>query len=179
MNTWYIGLYKAFIYASVIAFIIGFCSESKTSFGAYMAGYSVLILAICLILLELFNSILGNTAVSVNSVYSIIVTTGPLLLTLGIISFIFYMLIVNKHKILEGHVSNSYNSFNNIIVLLILCQMYMLFTSIDSDQYKSTKKISKVTMSIIYFLVLLTGISSSILYIILKYYTTDGFTTIL
>ena len=174
-NTWYANLYIAFIYASLIAFLIGLGSETKTSFGAYMAGYSVLILALCMILIELFQSILSNAPFSSSVMYSIFISTGPLILTLGIISFIFYMFIVYKNKIIEEHVSNSFNSFNSVIALLIMCEMYLLYTNIRSDQYKSTRKLSQVTMSLVYLLVLLSGICSSILYIILKYYSTDGF----
>lgn len=174
MNTWYSGLYKAFLYSSMIAFIIGFATDSKTSFAAYISGYSVLVLAISIMLIELFSPLMSNHAATI-SVYSIFMATGPLMLMLGMIGFILYMLITHKTNIIEGHVSSGYNSFNTVLVMLMACQLYLLYTNISTEQYKTTKKISQVTMSILYLLVLLTGICSSILYVILKYYTTDGF----
>lgn len=175
MNTWYSGLYKAFMYASVIAFIIGFCTTDATSLGAYLAGYSVLVLSISIILVELFIPILSTSgSPTAATMYALLLNTGPLLLLLGIIGFILYMIIINRPKIIEGDVSSSFQSFNTILVFLMFCQLYLLSNQLSTDQYKMTKKISPVTMSLIYFLVLLSGICSSILYVILNYYTTDG-----
>ena len=55
MALWYSSVYKAFILASVIAFLICFFSSGTVSFGAALAGYSLLIMSIMLILIILFN----------------------------------------------------------------------------------------------------------------------------
>lgn len=81
-----------------------------------------------------------------------------------------------KSIILDNHVSGGYNSFSNINVILILLQLYIVYTNINTDSFEKTGKISKVTSSVIYLLSILTGISSIIIYTILKYFTTDGFT---
>ena len=54
MTDWYSTIYKACIYSACVAFILGFFSSNSTSLGAYLAGYSVLILAILMILTILF-----------------------------------------------------------------------------------------------------------------------------
>jgi hypothetical protein len=53
MSNWYNGIYKGFIITSAIAFIIAFFSQGEVSLGAYIAGYSVLTLAIIMILIIL------------------------------------------------------------------------------------------------------------------------------
>jgi len=166
--------------ASLVAFIIGFFSQSKTSLGAYIAGYSVLTLGIMMILIILFNNILriSPNGSSFQILYSILMTTGPFLLMLAVIGFVLYLLINYKNKIIEGNISTSYNSFSTIIVLLLLIQVYFVYTSITTDNFKSTGKISKVTSSLIYLLGVLTAICSIILSTILKYYSTDGFTNV-
>ena len=58
MKDWYSSIYKAFIMASVIAFLISFFSSGEVSLGASLAGYSVLILGIMMILIILFQNIL-------------------------------------------------------------------------------------------------------------------------
>jgi hypothetical protein len=180
MKDWYSAIYKAFIITSIITFIIGFFSEGKVSLGSYIAGYSVLILGIMMILLILFNSIMKITEgqSTTQILYTILLTTGPFILMLGVIAFILYLMINYKSIILENHVSNGYHSFSNITVILILIQLYIVYTNISSDSFESSGKMSKVTSSMIYLLGILSAISSIILFTILKYFTTDGFSTL-
>ena len=180
MADWYSGIYKACIIASLVAFIIGFFTQSQTALGAYIAGYSVLTLGIMMILLILFNNILrvSSNGSAFQIIYSILMTSGPFLLILAVIGFVLYLLINYKDRIIAGHIAPSYNSFSNIIVMLLLLQVYLVYTNISTDSFKSTGKISKVTSSFIYLLGVLTSICSIILATILKYYSTDGFTNI-
>ena len=131
-----------------------------------------------MILLILFNSIMkiteGQSALQI--LYTILLTAGPFLLMLGVIAFILYLMIKYKSNILDNHVSNGYNSFSNINIILILIQLYIVYTNITSENFEKTGKMSKVTSSIVYLLGVLSAISSIILYTILKYFTTDGFT---
>ena len=179
MSSWYSSIYKAFIISAIISFVIGFFSEGKVSLGSYITGYSVLILGIMMILLILFNSIMkiteGQTILQI--LYTILLTAGPFLLMLVVIALILYLMITYKSIILEGHVANGYHSFSNINIILILIQLYIVYTNISSDSFEKTGKMSKVTSSMVYLLGVLSTITSIILYTILRYFTTDGFTT--
>ena len=179
MSGWYSSIYKAFIISAIISFVIGFFSEGKVSLGSYITGYSVLILGIMMILLILFNSIMKITeGQSIFQIlYTILLTAGPFLLMLGVIAFILYLMITYKSIILEGHVANGYHSFSNINIILILIQLYIVYTNISSDSFEKTGKMSKVTSSMVYLLGVLSTITSIILYTILRYFTTDGFTS--
>ena len=177
MSSWYSSIYKAFIISAIISFVIGFFSEGKVSLGSYITGYSVLILGIMMILLILFNSIMKITeGQSIFQIlYTILLTAGPFLLMLGVIAFILYLMITYKSIILQGHVANGYHSFSNINIILILIQLYIVYTNISSDSFEKTGKMSKVTSSMVYLLGVLSTITSIILYTILRYFTTDGF----
>ena len=177
MADWYSSIYKGFIIAGMIAFTIGFLTQGETSLGAYMSGYSVLILGIMMILIVLFNNILnisqGNSTFQL--LYTILLATGPFILMLGVISFILYLLITYKENIINNRVTSEYYSFTNINVILLLLQLYLVYTNITTEKFITTGKISKVTSSIIYLLGVLGIICSIILFTILKYFTTDGF----
>ena len=179
MEVWYLTIYKACIIASVVALIIGFSTQSETSLGAYISGYSVLIFGILMILVILFSNILkvtqNNSTIQIIS--SIILVSGPFILILGIISFLLYLLINYKNKIIAGHVAPGYHSFNTIISLLLFIQLYLIYTNINTDNFKSTGNMSRVISSMLYLLSIITAICSIILYTILKYYSTDGFRT--
>ena len=168
-----------YIISAIISFVIGFFSEGKVSLGSYITGYSVLILGIMMILLILFNSIMKITeGQSIFQIlYTILLTAGPFLLMLGVIAFILYLMITYKSIILQDHVANGYHSFSNINVILILIQLYIVYTNITSDSFEKTGKMSKVTSSMVYLLGVLSAITSIILYTILRYFTTDGFTS--
>lgn len=180
MKDWYSTVYKACILAAVISFILGFFTESKTSLGAYIAGYSVLILAVLMILIVLFNNVLkiGGNDSALQIIYSILMMTGPFILILGVISFVLYLLIKYYSNIVDGKTAPSYNSFSNIIVMLLLIQLYLVYSNINTEKFDTTGKLSKVTSSIVYLIGVITAICSIILYTILKYYSTDGFTCI-
>jgi hypothetical protein len=180
MSTWYSGVYKALIITSVISFIIGFFSQGSVSLGAILAGYSVLILAVMLILIIIFKNIINvtNGQSSSQVLLTMLITTGPFLVMLGVISFILYLIINYKSIIIANHVSQSYYVFSNIAVLLFLAQIYLVYLNIDSERFATTGKMSKVTSSLIYLVGLLTWTCSLILFIVLKYYTTDGFRSI-
>ena len=177
MSNWYSSIYKGLIIASVVAFIIGFFSAGNVSIDSYIAGYSVLILGIMMILIILFNGLLNinQGLTNLQLLYTIILTSGPFLLMLGVIAFILYLMITYKNKIIEGHVSSGYYSFSNISVILLLIQLYIVYMNISTPKFDETGKISKVTSSIVYLLGVLTAISSIIMFTILKYFTTDGF----
>jgi hypothetical protein len=177
MANWYSSIYKAGIYASIICFIIGFFSTPQIALGSYIAGYSVLSLSIMMILIIIFNGILKTTSNSstLQSLYTILMSSGPFIIMFGIIGFILYLLINYYNKIKSGQISSNYNSFNNIIIMLILLQVYLVYKNIDNETFEMSGKISKITSSMIYLLGVLTMICSINLYIILKYFTTDGF----
>lgn len=180
MKDWYSTIYKACIFASIVAFIIGFFAGTEVGLGSYIAGYSVLTLGIMMILVILFSNVLrvsGNGSIF-QILSSILMTSGPFILILGIIAFVLYQLINYKNNIIAGRVAPGYYSFSNIIVILLLLQIYLVYTNIDTEGFQSSGKLSKVTSGVIYLLGVLTGISSIILYTILKYYSTDGFKNI-
>jgi lysylphosphatidylglycerol synthetase-like protein (DUF2156 family) len=180
MSDWYSSMYKGFILASIVSFIIAFFTKGSVSLSAYIAGYSVLILGIMMILLILFNKILGITQgqTSFQILYTILMTTGPFILMLSVVAFILYLMITYKNKILEEYIPQGYYSFSNIFIILLFIQLYIVYTKISTDKFESTGKISSVTSSILYLLGVLDAICSIIIFTILKYFSTDGFRTL-
>jgi hypothetical protein len=178
MDDWYSIIYKACIYASIVAFIIGFFTTSSASLGAYLAGYSVLVLGVMMILVIVFSNVLkvSSNAPTLQLLYSIFTTAGPFILIFGVISFVLYLLIQYKNNIIDGQIAPGYYSFSNIIIVLLMMQLFLVLTNISTQKFETTGTMSKVTSSMIYLLGVLTAISSIILYTILKYYSTDGFT---
>ena len=174
---WYSGVYKALIIASVVSFLISFFSTGNMSYNSLISGYSTLTLGIMLILTILISKILEitkNDPVS-QMFITILVSLGPFLLMLAVIGFILYLIIFYKTPILENHVSQSYYKFSNITIILLLIQIYIVYKNINTKEFVISGKISKVTSSLIYLIGVLSSLSAMIIYIVLKYFRTDGF----
>ena len=178
MSNWYSTVYKACIIAGIISFLLGFFTTSGTSLGAFIAGYSVIILAILMILIFSVNNILiiDEDDSILHFLYSILTITGPFIFILSIITFVLYLLIKYKNSILDENIAPGYNSYSNVIVILSLIQIYLVYRNITTDKFDTTGKLSIVTSSIVYLIGTITAIHSLMLYRILEYYSTDGFT---
>ena len=181
MKDWFSRVYIGFIVSSILSFLIAFFSEGITSYGAYISGYLILIIAIMLIILTLFNKILNNTTqegTSFSSLMKVLSTSIPFLIMLFTIAFLFYIMIIYKDRIIDNQISPSYYSFNNINIILLLIQIYLVYEIITSKEFETAGIFPKLTANIVVLLGILGMISSINIFIILKYYTTDGFTTI-
>jgi hypothetical protein len=174
---WYSSVYKALIIGSVVSFLINFFSSGKTAYGSLISGYSTLTLGVMLILIILITKVLEITKndSTIQIMLSILITLGPFLLMFAVIGFILYLILFYKEPILENQVSHNYYTFSNITVVLLLIQVYIVYQNITTKEFDISGKISKITSSLIYLIGVLTSISAMILYIILKYFRTDGF----
>ena len=178
MNHWYSSIYKSFILVSVILFLITFGTTGNTMIGSLIAGYSTLTLSILMIMIVIINhfvKLTQNTNISVFSIlYNVLLTTGPFALMFGIIGFLLYLTITYQNIISAGHISDSYYTFNTISLILLLLQIYLLYNGISDEKFDKSNQLSKITSSMVYLIGVIDSICVMILYIILKYYTTDG-----
>ena len=174
---WYSGVYKALIIGSVVSFLISFFSSGKMAYGSLVSGYSILTLGVMMILTILISKVLEITKndSTKQMILTILITLGPFLLMLAVIGFILYLIIFYKEPIIDNHVSQNYYTFSNITVILLLIQLYIIYQHINTKEFDISGKISKVTSSLIYLIGVLTSFSAMIIYIILKYFRTDGF----
>lgn len=170
------NIYKAFILASVVLFIVSFFTSGDSTIGSLITAYSTLTISIIMIMLILLNNILRvSQGQSIfNLILSIMLTSGPFLLMLAVVGIMLFCIISYSSAIGKGNVSNNYYTFSNIIVILFLLQIYLLYGNIVSDKFQQTGKISKITLSMVYLVGTITAICSLIVFTILRYFTTDG-----
>ena len=180
MNDWLTNIYKAFIYVSAILFIIALNTTGDTTINATISGYATMIFSILLIMTVIMNGFTQNTkgTSTFQMISTIFITLGPFLLILGIIAALLYLIITYKTIISEGHVSRYYGTFSFLSSILVLVQMYMIYDGINSEKFIKTSQLSKITLSILCLAAILNTICVMILFIILKYYTTDGYQNI-
>lgn len=176
MALWYSTVHKSFIAASIISFIISFFSQGKVSLGSSLAGYCLLLLAIMLVLVILFTSIIKiqNNLSTFQLIIYILMTTGPFILMLGTIGFLIYLTIFYMSAIIAGHVSPTYYTFKNMVIILMLVKIYVTYQHISTSNFEQTGKLSKITFSLLYLFGVIAALCSLILFTLLKYFRTDG-----
>ena len=176
MSDLYSEFYKALIVISFIAFIISFMTSGNMFITSLTAGYFILLIAVIMILIMLFNNIykISQNASTMNVLYSIFMTTGPFLLMVAIISFILYITLLYKKPIVNGEISKNFYTLSNISVALFLLQIFVVYKNINTSKFESTGLLSNVTSKGVYLLGLLTAVCSFNIYNILKYFRTDG-----
>ena len=176
--TWDVYLWKSTIIAAVITFIIYMYTTGINSLNAAIAGYSLLIITILGILIQLIRTPVKEGNSTLKTVINILIQTGPFFIILAIIGVMLYLLISNKNPIINNKVSPSFNTYSNITLFLILILIYFVYNNVMCDGPQcgdDTGKIEKVSNNILFFLSLLTMISTGVVYIILVFYRTDGF----
>ena len=161
MEDWYLSVCKALLIVGKLSFIISFGTSGATSYGAELSGYSSITLAIMLILLMLFK-------------YKNLMAILAFLWLLAIIGFILFSVITHKNQIVNGHVPTYYSTFIEVSMILIIIQTLVIYSSIFTDKFKQNGFISPINIYSSYLLSSLTMMCSIIIFIMLKYYITDG-----
>lgn len=176
MSNWYIVIYKSLIIATVISLIIYNLTFGQQSLGALISGLVVLSFSIIMILFTILYNILKLTekASFLQSTLAILNGSGPFLVMLGVTVFILYLIISNREKIIAGHISDSYYTFSNIAVFIILLQSYFVYSNVNTPKFEATKKLSKSISIMLYLFSVIIGICAGTLFAILKYYSADG-----
>ena len=112
----------------------------------------------------------------INAVFK---NTWALWLMLAPIIFILHLITTNLTRISEGHISEGYYKFVNIAILLIMMQVYNIYTSIKK-RTENTRgddafaKLSTIHSNIVGCLGVANMVCSITLYIILVMFITDG-----
>ena len=175
--TWDVYLWKSTIIAAVITFIIYMYTTGVNSLNAAIAGYSLLIITIMGICIQLIRKPITNEegVSTLKMVWNILMLTGPFFIILGIIGLMLYLFVSNKNPIINNEVSQSFYTFSNITLFLILILIYFIYNNVMCDGADCNGKTGKLNNSIMYLLSILTVVSTGIVYTILTFYRTDGF----
>jgi hypothetical protein len=178
--SWFSIVYKGLILTAIITFIISFFTEGKAAYGAEITGYSILIIAVMMVVINLFVKILNRKSENKGTIgefFNLFLITLPFILMLITLIFVFYLLIYFKDKIMGGNLSPTFYSFNNINLLLVFIEIYILYTVLSEKNFENTGQFPKIKSNLLLLIAVLSIISTINVYIILKYFTTDGFTS--
>jgi len=173
ISEYYKGLYKGIIITTIVVFAIGFATNGETSIRCYQTGYFSFSLSILLILIPILNKLLSKDGPK-KGVSTMMLQTGPFIIILAVVSFLLYFSFKYQDIIVDQRVPQGYFIFSNIATLLLIIQLFVVYSCVTSDNFDKDG-MSSINSSAVLLLAVLTAICTNIIRTILKYFTTDGF----
>ena len=172
-NKWYTIIYNSLLVVGVIIIFCTMGSNSASNLTGTIIGYSFIVTGILLLigyLLNNMNSISGSSF----SLISSLITVGPFVLLIGILTYMIYLLSYYFSQITAGHISSGYYTFMNIFIVLLMIEFYVFYNGTQDKVFKTTGTVGKITGMILYLLELVSIVTAITLGIVLKYFSTDG-----
>jgi hypothetical protein len=154
----------------VVAVILMSGKTDKTSVTALLVVYSILFVSVCIKAVLAGNKLdLSSYGTTMSKILNFMMMFFPFLSILAVILWILVIVSVYYDRITEGKVSDYYTSFMNIAGVMLLIQIYMIF----SETSNKTSQLSLKTYSILRMLSVLASLSVLTVWIVLKFYVTD------
>jgi hypothetical protein len=172
MNNSMAYIYTATIIAGCITVLITARDNSYNSLSGTIVGYALIMIGF-LIMMTITASNIYKSPQQMN-VLSLIFNTGPIVVILALLITVISLISVHFDQIVENRVSPGYNTFTNIIIVIIFCQLLIFFYGMKQPQFKATNKLPKLYNLIIYFLGIISCVAVISLSNVLSYFSTDG-----
>ena len=163
----------AFLYSLVagsgLVVILTSGKSDKGAVTAFQVAYSILFCVVCYKTALIGSKIeLGNIGMMAK-IMNFTIMFFPFLSILIVIMWILVLVFMYYDRITGGKVSDYYTSFMNIASVMLLIQIYMVF----SEAGDKTPPLSLKTYSMLRMLSVLAGLSVITVSIVLKFYVTD------
>lgn len=171
-DAWLFVLYSAILFGAGFLFLIMMTSSIKT-IEAPIIGYIAVLIALLLILTYISSKMRYIPGKS--SILAFIITAGPFLLNAGTIMFFIYLLQKYRNIINDGHVSKQYSFFATVSIFLVFFQIILFYNGMKTPVFKQQHVLPNLYNSASYLVGILNLYVVITIYVILKYYTTDGF----
>ena len=178
---YYQMFYMTFIRVGLLLATISIFVPSSSNSNLLISSYAFISFGLLLMIgffIQKITSQPKNLSFS-NFFLALLSNVGPFLLLFGIVGFSLYLVIFYKNKLDSGYVTSSYEFFSRLSTFFISVQVYIMNQSVKSGSFSESGVVPQIYSSFVY----LTGVINvsvvMILYTILKYFSTDGFSNII
>ena len=161
--------YISLITVGIILLFATIGTTSMDGLNGTISGYFFIAIGIS-ILVSFIISVASKGGSLISSIFSM----GPFFVTIGIISYILYLLFTYKDRIAQGNIAPGYVNFTNISVILVLMQLFLFYMGTQKESFERDKKLSRVYSGLLYFVGIMNIVTVITIGIILKYFSTDG-----
>ena len=161
--------YISLITVGIILLFATIGTTSMDGLNGTISGYFFIAIGIA-ILVSFIISVASKGASLISSIFSM----GPFFVTIGIISYILYLLFTYKDRIAQGNIAPGYAKFTNISVILVLMQLFLFYMGTQKESFQRDKKLDRVYSGLLYFVGVINIVTVITIGIILRYFSTDG-----
>jgi hypothetical protein len=111
------------------------------------------------------------------SILSIVTTLGPFIPAIGSLAWAITLFVQYFDYIAKDQLTPSFNMFTTFLVLSNLFLIRMLYNSMNSKEFEKNQSVNKVSGMLMYFMELISFVILISMFIILRFFVTDGFKT--
>jgi hypothetical protein len=109
-----------------------------------------------------------------NGIFAHLFNIAPLFLMLAVIVYNIYLFVLYKTYIVKGRVVSNYFWYDSFMLFIMISQIYIICTNLLNNLFQNTGKLTNISSSVFYLTALFSMITVGNLFIILKYFKTDG-----
>jgi hypothetical protein len=168
------NIYYSLIAVGLIILLCAASTNSNNSLTSSMVGYSFMVVGLLILMGNLMHNLSLHKSNGGSYGASLFFTIGPFLSIIGIIIYTLYLIGIYFDRITGGNVSQGYYNFSQISFLIIIIQLVVFATGTQTPQYKNTFVLSRAISLCLYLLSVINIIVLITMYVILKYFSTDG-----
>lgn len=176
---------KAFLVLSNILIILSTFITGKASRDLMISGYSFLLFSISIIsifiiksTIERFTDNSGEVEKMSQMMLSILYRTFPLLLLIGNVSFLIYQSVKFGDLIINGNLPKEYYTMSKVSAILSAMITGGLTYAMNGEKFMKTKILSQKYNGAMYIISFFVTCATIAMYIILRYFVTDGYKNI-
>lgn len=160
----------------IILFVsLGMSGEMGTT--GKIIGFGFVIVGLLMFLSNTLSQIIRSGNQESKSLSSIVMTLGPFLPALGLLSWAIAMFSQYFDYIAKDQLTPSFNMFTTFLVLTNLFLVRMMYNNMNSKEFETNRVVNKVSAMIMYFMEIIILVIQISMFIILRFFVTDGFKT--
>jgi hypothetical protein len=153
MDTIFYQIYVSLLFVAIILYITSISTSGENSYATLLAEYSVLILAIFMIIvLVVYDNVNSEQNITTYKILFSLLSCFPYLILLVILGWLLYLNIVYKDAILNQHVIN-YSACNVILNILLITSLS--YTVKWNEVFNKNFKIKKTKIIIGEYVIIL------------------------
>jgi len=167
--------------ASLIAgFIILFLTlamSGEVGTTGKIVGFSFVLVGLIMFLSNTLSKIVRSGNKESKSVFSLVITLGPFLPAMGLLAWAIIMFSQYYDYIAKDQLTPSFNMFTTFLVLINLFLVRSMYNNMNSKEFEATQVVNQVSGMIMYFMEIIILVIMISMFIILRFFVTDGFKT--
>lgn len=169
---------RASMIAGFIILLMTLGGSGENQVWGMVIGYSFLLAATILFVSNVTSKIIRSTNSKAKSLISIMTTIGPFIVFLILLTCIIILIGSFFKQIAADSVTPSFHTLNTLSILVSLMITYLFNKNTSTEEFIKTQEVNKISGMVMYLLELLGFIIVISMFIILKFYVTDGYRNI-